>query len=106
NGRFTVTPEFPNGTYAYFVTINSDGSAAFPFIINVQLYGTSGGGTAQTVAADAVDYFNNGALAGTASTDPRLASWYTKGSLQDASAITGFDPSAGPSITWPVNVPS
>ena len=24
NGRFCVTPEYPNGTYAYFVTVNPD----------------------------------------------------------------------------------
>ena len=33
NGRFAVTPEFPNGTYAYYVTINEDGSSAYPYII-------------------------------------------------------------------------
>ena len=106
NGRFSVTPDFPAGTYAYFVTLNNDGSPAFPYIINVQIYGTSGGGTAQTVASDAVDYFHNGALAQAASTDPRLASWYTQGSQQDALAISGFNPSAGSSTTWPTNVPS
>jgi uncharacterized protein (TIGR03437 family) len=106
NGRFTLTPDFPGGTYAYFVTLNNDGSPAFPYIINVQLYGTASGGTAQTVASDAVDYFNHGALAQTASTDPRLASWHTNSSQQDALAISGFDPSAGSSTTWPNNVPS
>jgi uncharacterized protein (TIGR03437 family) len=105
NGRFTVTPDYPNGTYAYFVTLSPEGVPAFPFIINVQLYGTPTSGTA-TVAGDAVDYFNNGALTQTPSEDPRLASWYTKGSETDARAITGFDPSAGSSTTWPVNVPS
>jgi uncharacterized protein (TIGR03437 family) len=105
NGRFTVTPDYPNGTYAYFVTLGSDGTAAFPYIINVQYYGTAAS-TNVTVASDAVDYFNNGALTQTASTDPRLASWYTHGSQQDALAISGFDPSAGASTTWPTNVPS
>jgi uncharacterized protein (TIGR03437 family) len=106
NGRFTVTPDFPNGTYAYFVTLASDGTPAFPYIINVQFYGAASGGSATTVASDAVDYFKGGALTGTASADPRLASWSTKGSLQNALAITGFDPSAGASATWPVNVPT
>jgi uncharacterized protein (TIGR03437 family) len=105
NGRFTVTPDFPSGTYAYFVTLASDGTPAFPYIINVQLYGTPGSSNV-TVASDAVDYFENGALTQSASTDPRLASWRTKGSAQDAEVISGFDPSAGPSTTWPTNVPS
>ncbi len=97
NGRFTVTPDFPNGTYAYFVTITADGSAAaFPYIFNVQYYGTKTGGTANTVATDAVDYFSSAASA-----DPRLSTWLTKNSQQFAQAITGFDPSAGPSTTWP-----
>jgi len=106
NGRFTVTPDYPNGTYAYFVTIDSNGAPIFPYIINVQYYGTSGGGAAKAVASDAADYFNNGALLGVASTDPMLATWYTKGSMKDAEAITGFDPSLGPSTTWPSTVPS
>ena len=35
NGRFCKTPEFPNGVYAYFVTIDasSDGNPLFPYII-------------------------------------------------------------------------
>jgi hypothetical protein len=33
NGRFAVTPEYPNGTYAYYVTINDDGSSAYPYTL-------------------------------------------------------------------------
>ena len=32
NGRYCVTPEFPNGTYAYFISIDSVGEAAFPYM--------------------------------------------------------------------------
>lgn len=39
NGRFTVTPQYPNGTYAYFVTVNADGSSAYPYILGPQYYG-------------------------------------------------------------------
>ena len=44
NGRFCVTPEFPNGTYAYFVTINADGAPAYPYVIGRQWYGVPSGG--------------------------------------------------------------
>ena len=102
NGRFTVTPEYPNGTYAYFVTLSQDGSTpVFPYIFNLQYYGTSSGGAANNVPSDAADYFANGALTQTASTDPRIATWLTKNSSTFAQAITGYDPSAGPSTTWP-----
>ena len=32
NGRFGKTPEFPNGTWAYFVTVDADDEPVFPFI--------------------------------------------------------------------------
>ncbi|MGH9800483.1 MAG: YHYH protein, partial [Blastocatellia bacterium] len=53
NGRFAVTPEFPNGTYAYFVTINDDGSPAFPYVIGLQFFGnvTGSGSAAAPVGA-------------------------------------------------------
>ena len=31
NGRFGITPEFPNGTYAYFMTISDDFAQSGPF---------------------------------------------------------------------------
>jgi len=40
NGRFCVTPEFPNGTYAYFATQTVDGDPAYPYFIGNNLYGT------------------------------------------------------------------
>jgi len=39
NGRFCKTPEYPNGTYAYFITINANGQPAYPYIIGPQYYG-------------------------------------------------------------------
>ena len=39
NGRICVTPEFPQGTYAYFVTMDAAGAAEFPYYIGLQYYG-------------------------------------------------------------------
>ncbi|MGC4039379.1 MAG: YHYH protein [Flavobacterium sp.] len=39
NGRFCVTPEFPAGTYAYFVTVNASGTPQFPYYIGIEYYG-------------------------------------------------------------------
>lgn len=33
NGRTCVTPEFPAGTYAYFMTIDAAGASAFPYTL-------------------------------------------------------------------------
>lgn len=40
NGRFTVTPEYPNGIYAYFTTIDSAGDPDYPYVVGPQYYGT------------------------------------------------------------------
>ena len=43
NGRICTTPEFPGGTYAYFVTNNAAGSPVFPYMLGKQYYGTKTG---------------------------------------------------------------
>lgn len=40
NGRFCVTPEYPQGTYAYFVTIDASGTPVYPFVLGPTYYGT------------------------------------------------------------------
>lgn len=39
NGRYCVTPDFPNGTYAYFTTIDNSSNVAFPYVIGTTYYG-------------------------------------------------------------------
>ena len=39
NGKFGVTPEYPNGTYAYFMTTNAMGNPVFPYAIGPRFYG-------------------------------------------------------------------
>jgi len=38
NGRFCVTPEFPQGTYAYFITVSSINEPEFPYIVGQNYY--------------------------------------------------------------------
>jgi len=33
NGRFCVTPEYPEGVYAYFITVDQFGNGVYPYII-------------------------------------------------------------------------
>jgi len=40
NGKFGVTPEYPNGTYAYFMTENAMGMPTYPYAIGPKYYGT------------------------------------------------------------------
>jgi uncharacterized protein (TIGR03437 family) len=109
NGRFSVTPEFPQGTYAYYVTIDDTGAAAFPYILAGQFYGSVTGGNAQAISSNAQDYFIAGVLNptnGSALSSPLFTSWAIQNSGQDARVISGFDPSAGPQNTWPASIPA
>ena len=106
NGRFTVTPQFPNGTYAYFVTIDDAGAPAFPYILGAEYYGsTTGSGNAPNPPSSATDYFNNEHLTGAPSDDAMLASFAIDSSQTPAQVIIGWDPAAGPQSTWPGTQP-
>ncbi|MCB9170529.1 MAG: YHYH protein [Flavobacteriales bacterium] len=39
NGRSCKTPEYPNGTYAYFATVDADLNSAYPYFIGPTYYG-------------------------------------------------------------------
>ncbi|MBP6184233.1 MAG: YHYH protein [Saprospiraceae bacterium] len=40
NGRFCITPEYPSGIYAYFVTLDSTLTPVFPYALGLTYYGT------------------------------------------------------------------
>ncbi len=39
NGRFCVTPEYPNGTYCYFATVDENWNSAYPYAVGPTFYG-------------------------------------------------------------------
>jgi len=57
NGRYCVTPEYPNGTYAYFVAISSNGTPVYPYNIGRGYYGSPTGGTVASVTDTVVTNF-------------------------------------------------
>lgn len=65
NVRYCVTPEYPNGTYAYFVSIDSSGNTAFPDVINQQFFGASSGGqgTVNSITEAVTEYQDAGPAA-------------------------------------------
>ncbi len=60
NGRNCVTPEFPGGTYAYFTTITSLGTPAFPYLIGRQYNGVVAGGRVTSISETVTNYFTGG----------------------------------------------
>ncbi|MBC8041171.1 MAG: YHYH protein [Opitutaceae bacterium] len=62
NVRYCVTPEYPSGTYAYFVCIDSSGASVFPDIINQEYFGTpaTGPGSVTSISETVTEYKRGG----------------------------------------------
>ncbi len=60
NGRFCVTPDFSQGTYAYFVTINATNLPAYPYLLGRQFYGVVSGGTVSSITESVTTNFLGG----------------------------------------------
>ena len=63
NGRFCVTPEYPGGIYAYFVTIDSKFNPIYPYVIGPTYYGAVssgniGPGSGHNVITDSTKVFS------------------------------------------------
>lgn len=58
NGRWCKTPEYPNGTYAYFATVDANHNSAYPYAVGPTFYGNV---TASKVSSitETVTIFNN-----------------------------------------------
>ena len=39
NGRYCITPDYPNGTYAYFVSTTSAGTPTYPYVVGPTFFG-------------------------------------------------------------------
>lgn len=63
NGRFCVTPDYTNGTYAYFAPLASNNAAAFPYVFGFQSYGVQSGASGVTIAEPVTAHFTGGANA-------------------------------------------
>ena len=61
NGRTCVTPEYPTGTYAYFITLDSSGNAAYPYVFGFEFYGAENGASGVTISEPVTTNFTGGA---------------------------------------------
>jgi arylsulfatase A-like enzyme len=60
NGRFCITPDYPEGIYAYFVSIEEDGTPKYPYNIGRQFFGSPTGGTVNNVNETVTIHFEGG----------------------------------------------
>jgi hypothetical protein len=81
NGRYCVTPDYPNGTYAYFVTIDSTLTPTYPYVLGFTYYGivqsgNTGPGSGHNTISDSttvytgIEQVSNGSIKFTFSPNP------------------------------------
>lgn len=63
NGRYCITPDYPNGIYAYFVTIDQNQTPVFPYVMYNNYYGVvtagnMGPGSGHVTISETVDTYN------------------------------------------------
>ena len=60
NGRQCITPDFPEGTYAYFITVNTTGTPVYPYATGRKYYGNPTGGTVTSITEPVTTSFLGG----------------------------------------------
>jgi hypothetical protein len=60
NGRFCVTPDYPNGTYCYFATVDSNWNSAYPYVVGPTFYGVYANAKVTTIPAGVTEYTGSG----------------------------------------------
>ena len=56
NGRFCVTPEYPNGTYCYFSTVDVNHISAYPYVVGPTYFGVSANRRANAINETVTTY--------------------------------------------------
>ena len=62
NGRFCVTPEYPNGTYCYFATVDENWNSAYPYVVGPKFHGVVTGAKVTSITEPVTTYSNNASL--------------------------------------------
>jgi hypothetical protein len=56
NGRFSVTPEYPSGTYAYYTTVDENHNSAYPYAVGPTFYGNVLGSNVDNINETTTNY--------------------------------------------------
>lgn len=56
NGRFCITPEYPQGIYAYFATVDENWNSAYPYVVGPTFYGVKNASKVQTINETVTPY--------------------------------------------------
>lgn len=56
NGRFCKTPEYPNGIYCYFATVDANHNSAYPYVVGPTFYGTKQASKVTSITETVTNY--------------------------------------------------
>ena len=56
NGRWCKTPEYPNGTYAYFATVDANHNSFYPYVVGPTFYGVYANAKVTSVPSGTTPY--------------------------------------------------
>jgi hypothetical protein len=56
NGRFAITPEYPEGIYAYYATVNENHNSTYPYAVGPTFYGNVVAENVNTINEDTINY--------------------------------------------------
>ncbi len=59
NGRFAVTPDYPQGVYAYYATVDENHNSAYPYVVGPTYYGNVTGTDVNTINENTTNYDSN-----------------------------------------------
>ena len=62
NGRFCITPEYPNGIYCYFATVDANWNSAYPYVVGPTFYGTKTGAKVTAITETVTTYTSTSEL--------------------------------------------
>lgn len=63
NGRYCITPEYPNGIYCYFATVDENWNSAYPYIVGPTFYGVKSVVQNPTISESVTNYIKSLTLA-------------------------------------------
>lgn len=62
NGRFCVTPEYPNGIYAYFCTVDENWNSYYPYAVGPTFYGVKTAAKVTTISETVTTYTSTASI--------------------------------------------
>ena len=62
NGRFCITPEYPNGIYCYFATVDANWNSAYPYAVGPYFYGNKTASKVTTIGETVTTYTSTASI--------------------------------------------